>query len=208
MTNTKSIEWPPELIALDLETTGLEPARCGILEIGACHLFTGAARAWLVDPGTVAYEAEALRVNGLTPAALRAPRHTPGAALTELMEWVRALDIPGDGRALLVGRNPGFEWAFLAAAAGRELMSWDLSFFVNTFHRRKLDTHSAAMALAMARGWPVAGGKIDDLYRLLEVAPEERPHTAAGGAAHVVAGLEAIMRELQRGAGGKEGGRR
>lgn len=100
------------LVAVDVETTGADPATDRIIEIGAVVFERGrevAARAWLTDPGRPI----PLRFQQLTGIGPEAVRGQPPAeaVLPEL------LDLAGD--APLVAHNAGFDAAFLAAACRR-----------------------------------------------------------------------------------------
>jgi DNA polymerase III subunit epsilon len=96
-------------VAVDVETTGLDPARDRVVEIGWARVALGRcveADAVLVDPG-VPMPAEATRVSGLDDAALRgAPRFADVAA--------RLADACA-GAAFVVAWNAPFDRAFLAA---------------------------------------------------------------------------------------------
>lgn len=194
ITNT-TMRWPCNLVSIDLETTGLDPLRCGIVEIGAVHPDTGRCRIWMVDPRPCDFEVGALRVNGLTRERLGEPRLLVGAALIQLGEWIRGI-LPEGMSAVIMGRNPAFDWSFLSYGARTTLPRDEAAFFEQTFAHRKLDTHGALMALAIARGWPVSVDRIDDLYRLAGIEPEAKPHRGLTGALHAVHGLEAIVRMI------------
>ena len=189
------IVWPESLLIIDTETTGLDPARHGILSCAVLHPQSGAVMEWMVDPRPCEFDIGALRVNGLTLAALEEPRLAPVVFLTRLVAWIRDM-VPG-GRALLVGRNPAFDWGFLERAAAA-LSSEGRAFFALTFNHRKLDTHGALLALAIARGWNVAAEKIDTLYAAVGLEAEPKPHTALGGVRHCLAGLTGIVLEMAR----------
>jgi DNA polymerase III epsilon subunit family exonuclease len=94
-------------VVVDLETTGLRPARSSIVEIGAVRveaLLPGGAFQTFVDPG-VPLPAVVAGITGLADRDLRgAPR--PGVAVT------RFLAFAGD-RAVIVAHNARFDLAFL-----------------------------------------------------------------------------------------------
>ena len=97
-------------VALDLETTGLDPARDRITEVGALR-FDAEGRelaAWerLVDPG-VPIPPEIRRMTGITDADVRG-RPAFAEVADELAAFV--------GDAPIVGQNVGFDLGFLAAA--------------------------------------------------------------------------------------------
>ncbi len=97
-----------DAVAIDTETTGLDPAKVRVLQIGAIALRHGAIREDAVferklDPG-VPIPPETTRIHGLDAAALRgAP---PFATVyPELMAFI--------GRGTLIGHNIGFDLAVL-----------------------------------------------------------------------------------------------
>jgi predicted DnaQ family exonuclease/DinG family helicase len=99
----------PEYAALDLETTGLDPARDRVIEIGAVaftpqQVTTTLER--LVDPGRAVPET-VLRLTGIKPEELRGAA-SPEAALRELADFLRGRQPVGHGARLDVD--------FLAAA--------------------------------------------------------------------------------------------
>ena len=98
-----------DFVALDVETTGLDPSRDRIIEIGAVRFtFAGVAETYetLVDPG-VPLPAAVVRITGIAPALLR------GAPSFNAVR----LDIENFlGDAAIVGHNIAFDLAFLARA--------------------------------------------------------------------------------------------
>src|SRR5438874_4093800 len=108
-----------EYVALDLETTGLDPERDRVIEVGAVAFDTGGILATLdrlVDPGRSVPDA-VLKLTGIRAADLRGGS-TPEVALGELAELVK-------GRQA-VGHGAGLDTGFLAAAGlwdgGREII--------------------------------------------------------------------------------------
>src|SRR6202171_2200248 len=99
----------PEYAALDLETTGLDPARDRVIEVGAVA-FTpdrvSATMERLVDPGRTVPET-VLRLTGIRQEELRGAA-TPDHALRELSEFLR-------GRQP-VGHSARLDVDFLTAA--------------------------------------------------------------------------------------------
>jgi predicted DnaQ family exonuclease/DinG family helicase len=91
----------PEYAALDLETTGLDPARDRVIEVGAVA-FTpdGISRTMerLVDPGRAVPET-VLRLTGIRQEELRGAA-SPQVALHELAEFIRGRQPVGHGARL------------------------------------------------------------------------------------------------------------
>jgi len=91
----------PEYAALDLETTGLDPARDRVIEVGAVA-FTPegvtASMERLVDPGRSVPE-PVLRLTGIKPEELRGAA-SEQAALAELGDFLRGRQPVGHGARL------------------------------------------------------------------------------------------------------------
>ena len=109
----------PEYAALDLETTGLDPARDRVIEVGAVaftpeHVTTTLER--LVDPGRAVPET-VLRLTGIKPEELRGAA-SADSALRELADFLHGRQPVGHGARLDVD--------FLLSAglwpAGREIL--------------------------------------------------------------------------------------
>jgi DNA polymerase-3 subunit epsilon/ATP-dependent DNA helicase DinG len=91
----------PEYAALDLETTGLDPARDRVIEIGAVAFTTGSVTSTLeqlVDPGRAVPEM-VLRLTGIKQEELRGAAK-PEQALRKLSEFLRGRQPVGHGARL------------------------------------------------------------------------------------------------------------
>jgi hypothetical protein len=181
---------------LDLETTGTNEQKHGILQIGAC---------WLDLPGTFFRKVRpalnhrecnpgAMAVNGEHASAVDDPNRTPEAiAVGELLGWIRARcgDRPGaKPNVVLAGWNIHFDHRFLREAlllAGLPEDRWP-------FRHSLLDVHSLVLAEQMRRrdlqapadaalyGELVRGA--DHAAEICGVGLEPRPHGALAGAFH------------------------
>lgn len=99
----------PGFVALDLETTGLDPARDSILELAAIPFVEGRPRAGYVtrvDPGRP-IPPESSRVHGITDAMVQGAPSLP-RVLVELEEIL--------GDRVVVGHGLAFDLAVLARA--------------------------------------------------------------------------------------------
>src|ERR1700730_13412601 len=100
--STRRIEPPvPEYAAIDLETTGLDPARDRVIEIGAVALTADRVISTLerlVDPGRSVPDM-VLRLTGIKPEELRGAA-SPESALRELAEFLRGRQPVGHGARL------------------------------------------------------------------------------------------------------------
>ena len=100
-------------IALDVETTGLDPLRDRLLEVGLAVPAGVVAQAVVSDPAWTG-AGDAAEVSRI-PAELT----RNGVPLPAVLGMVRdAIQPGGDAGAVVVGQNIGFDLAFLAAAGG------------------------------------------------------------------------------------------
>lgn len=192
------------VIVVDLETSGLDPQACGILEIGAVHLECPngeppregrAFHRHVAWNRSRSWESGAERVHGLTmEEATSGKRHADVVALHEMLEWID--DIGHGRRATLAGMNPQFDLGFLRAVANRSAM-WGDSALFQRFHalvsHRTIDLHTLAVVEARRRGLGIAGLKTDGIYEMLGMEAEPKPHSALTGARMEA---EAILRLL------------
>src|SRR6185437_15488682 len=102
VTLARKIQEPvPEYAALDLETTGLDPARDRVIEVGAVAFTPDGVTASmerLVDPGRSVPE-PVLRLTGINPEELRGAAR-PETALRELSDFLRGRQPVGHGARL------------------------------------------------------------------------------------------------------------
>jgi len=158
--------WSERYVVFDCETTGLDPAKDGILSIGAVP----------VEDGEIvvgdAFEA-VLNDWRLTPAVL-VHGITPGEAargLSEVEAVGAFLDYVGD--AVLVGHHVGFDRSIVAHAAER---------LGRTFANPAIDTMRLALEERGVFGEQGPKGfELDALCALFGVEPHDR-HTAPGDA--------------------------
>lgn len=168
---------PPNFVVIDCETSGLDAARHALLSVGAV---TASGREFyrecLFDE-TREIDAEAMAVNGLDLNCTSSDDVWPEQAVMELLAWLRE---EHDGRWLHGGKNPQFDRAFLAMAAGPALEQP----LKDTISRRTIDLHTWAYVWAMGRGIDCAAPEFstDLIYAHLGYQPEPRPHQALQGA--------------------------
>jgi DNA polymerase III epsilon subunit-like protein len=199
------IDLPPILV-VDVETTGLDTKRCGLVEIGAVWLtgqreneeFDRKCRPWegaVIEPG-------ALEVNGcdwvLDPTV--APE---SVAIDAFLDWV------GEGPVLMAGMNPRFDLEFLRAAFNR---SWAEARMKSVkpefpFPHRTIDLHTLAVTYAIANEASFTGKGLntDHIMELLGLPVEPRPHRAIQGARcaaealRILFGIPSLIREAMTG---------
>ena len=171
-----------QIVFVDLETTGLDPLRHGIVEIGAIYTIDGHAlgrQRIQVNPGPVEYTEEAYEINGYTEQ--RASRGIP------LDEALRTFDDPIKPGAILAGWNVGFDFGFLKSAYaclnrkfpfGYHLLDIQSVFrFMKLCGRYKasVSLEKAAGACKVARKLEKAHSAVTDVdwtYRLFQWAQE------------------------------------
>lgn len=146
------------MIVVDVETSGLDPRKHGILSIGAVYgrsLFYHEAA--LLETQEVDHTA--LSVNGVA-----APYDGPPIrkAMKSFYTWVG--EVPKEDR-VMAGHNPFFDAAFLKAADSQ----WP-------FHFRMIDLHSLAYMKFKE------SLSLNQILERLGLPPEPNPHHALVGA--------------------------
>ena len=113
--NYKTTLIPKTMIVVDIETSGLDPVRCGIWQIGALELenpentFLEESK---IDPED-AIEQEALTVTGKTEQELRNPEKQSQKQLLEnFFSWVSKIE-----NKILIAHNAPFDLNFLEIKA-------------------------------------------------------------------------------------------
>jgi CBS domain-containing protein len=189
-----------DAVAIDLETTGLDPKTARIVEAAAVAIVGGHVEETdnlrlLVDPGQP-IPAAATAVHGIGDAAV-AGRPAAGEALDRLDAYV--------GDRLVIGHSVGFDLAVLETEAARSKRNWR--------HRRWLDTRLLAefarpslpdFSLEVVAGWlgvAVEGrhSALGDALLAARIFVALLPHLRARGV-RTVADAEAACRHVARGA--------
>lgn len=179
----------PPILVVDVETTGTNPQRHSIIELGAvwltgqehpeefemeCSMWEGAE-----------YNPEVEAINGRTDASCINP-----ILLTEselIREFVEFLDKDFD--FILAGMNPSFDRRFLLAAAERAGLGR------LPIPHRTLDLHSLALADAIVSKSrvPKRGLYTDRIYEHLRLEAEPKPHRALTGARKEAEAFETLL---------------
>lgn len=179
---------PNNFVVIDLETTGLDPKACGILEIGAVdasgrrfYRRVALGRGRRVDW-------PALECNGIDPLDLGIGVSND-AAMAGLAKFLRA----GSGaRWIMGGKNPQFDYGFLKAHWPDGVIGVPLSEVIS---RRCVDLHSLVYGNALINGDDMADPDFstDDLYDAVGLGSEPKPHNALRGALHEMEGFRRIL---------------
>jgi DNA polymerase III epsilon subunit-like protein len=180
------------MIALDIESSGLDPERTSILSIGAldtdepANQFYGECRIWGPDAqGQFAtINDEALAINGFTQeGAVDANKKTEAQLVTAFIEWLATTSI----NKTIVGQNSSFDRDFMRAACRRAGAEFP-------FAHRTIDTHSLVWLHMIQHGIepPTYESKTTGVQQSgisLTIAleycglpAEEKPHNALNGA--------------------------
>jgi len=169
----------PEMLIVDVETSGLDPARHSIASIGAVEFFNPANQfneACRIFPGAEVSD-EALAVNGFTRDDLLSLDKRPlDQVARDFFLW--AVRIKAH---VIAGQNPMFDYGFLRATAERFRLHFP-------FGRRLTDLHSVAYAAMLAAGAepPLREGAsdltLDRILAFVGLPPEPKPHLAINGA--------------------------
>ncbi len=175
-----------DVLVVDVETSGLDPSRHGVLEIGAVKPDGGFFRAtcWLMEGEE--WEAAALAVNGRFPGDIYSQSDggkDARSAFKSFEDWL-LIGMP-HGRWRFCGQNVGkHDWWFLAKSRGWGVPAssgFALDLYAN---HRTLELGSLAQAceLAGAFATPPRGWSADAIFEACGLGPEPKPHSALTGA--------------------------
>ena len=166
------------MLVIDLETSGLDPARCAILSIGAVD-FLQPERQFYVEvraPEGCCVEPTALAVNGFTRDQIFAEARLPlYLAFRDLSAWVRLARHQN-----LAGSNVAFDAGFLRAAAQSTLRRYPFGGvqvdLMALWYVHRLTTYGEL--LPSGQVWV----KTDEILRYVGLPAEPSPHNALTGA--------------------------
>jgi DNA polymerase III epsilon subunit-like protein len=180
------------ICVIDIETTGLCPVECGVIEIGAVMLSPTLefVAEWSLDtrffPEIQCWEAQAENVHGVTAeAAAQESRMHPVVAVDRLLDFVETY--AAGERVVLAGMNlAGFDVQFLKAIMGRTQAGYVRSRLLSKWKRlmshRTIDLHAVMAGVVLAKGGDVSKLYTDAIYEVLGMEAEPTPHRALTGA--------------------------
>lgn len=190
------VEPTVKILVVDLETTCLNEHLGSILQIGATWLIGGPADHNLQEFSADCHaradalvEDEALEVNGCSrQRVFDATLLSEGSVIQAFVRFVESCVGIGSP-VILAGLNPGFDLRWLRAAYKRA------SFSTFPFRHRTLDLHSLAIDYAIKQGRqiPAQGFYTDEIYQLIGLPPEPRPHVAIQGARAEAEALRSLL---------------
>ena len=179
---------PENVVVIDIETTGLDPKTCGILEIGAVKASGERFYGRVALGRGRRVESGALECNGIDPLDLGG-----GLSVKSVMEnlylWLRDSN---SFKWIMVGKNPQFDYGFLQASWSDKLRM-KLS---DVICRRTIDLHTIAYVAALKTGSDITHKNFstDFLYKnLIGMDPEPKPHNALRGALHEMQCLKGLL---------------
>lgn len=168
------------MIALDVETTGLEPERCSIVSLGAVdtdepeNQFYDECGVW--DGAHISDEA--IAINGFTREELtNGEKKSEAELIKAFVAW--ATDRPQN--KTLIAQNVSFDHDFVRAACKRAGVEFP-------FAKRTIDIHTLTWLHMTKQGLPVPVGNghslinLDFALRYCGIPEEPRPHNALTGA--------------------------
>jgi DNA polymerase III epsilon subunit-like protein len=167
------------MIVLDIETTGLNPRRHSIVEVGAIdfdcpgNYFNERCQIW--DGAEIDFKA--LEINGLTLNDIQDQTNlTQKELLTRFMIWTDQIE-----DKTIAGQNVDFDISFLNESSVKCGLNFSLG-------KRKVDQHSIVYAHLLRRniGPPLKDGysdlNSDFIMNYVGLPSEPKPHRAINGA--------------------------
>lgn len=166
---------------LDIETTGLDPCKHGMISCGAwtingCSFW---ADNFLREGAEI--DERALVVNGEDEEELLS--RSPLSYRSEMQSLNELIKFASDFNCLvIVGKNPRFDYGFLLEIWKRHnMLARDFP-----FSHRVVNWGDMAIPYLLMQGHivPEKGFSSDQISELLGIEPESKPHTAINGALH------------------------
>jgi DNA polymerase III epsilon subunit-like protein len=178
------------MIVLDIETTGTNPEKHSIIQIGAINferpeqIFNETCRVWdeaHIDP-------EALKYTGMTEEIVKDPsKPTEEEIVKKLFTWIEEQE-----ERTVAGHIPAFDIGFLEGAAARYKLNMPIA-------KRTLDQHSIVYAHMIKRGMtpPMnhhhSAINSDFIMEYVGLPTEPKPHVAINGATWEAEALSRLL---------------
>jgi len=159
------------MIVVDVETGGLNPKEHPLLSVGAVDFFnpTNTFYGKCRSIGKTSTD-EALKINGIDIIKWNSNMH-PATMISEFLVWLNQTK----DKTILAGHNPRFDLDFLYQTAKENKM-------ILPFSYRTVDLHSVAYAIFTREGIKFDKLTADNIYKLLGMQEEKKPHNALIGA--------------------------
>ncbi len=180
------------MVILDIETTGLNPEKCSIIEIGAVDFYNPTnqfnQRCRIRKDSEI--NERALEVNGYNLDQLRDNNfQTEKELLLKFINWISHIE-----SRTLAGQNVNFDLSFLNASKKREKVEWN-------FGRRVVDIHSVAYAHMIKSNLKpiikkgISELKGDAIMKYVGIPEEPKPHKGINGAIFETEALYRLLYE-------------
>jgi DNA polymerase III epsilon subunit-like protein len=188
------INYPKNVVVVDIETTGLDPNECHILQIGACFLHDSKYR-FSVDVRygalNTVWNKEAEAVHGITyEQACNSDRLEFDVAIKKFDEWLLSVkeELKDSSPSfIMAGSNPDFDWKFLNTFYQyTNMKSWryGLPRITFPFARHTFSLQSMYITYHSIFNWdknlPDSLGA-DSIYEAMGLEKEPKPHNALNG---------------------------
>jgi DNA polymerase III epsilon subunit-like protein len=178
------------MIVLDIETTGLDPRRHSIIEIGAVdfsnpsNYFSGKCQIW----SGAEVDFQALEINGFTLEEIQDKKiDSHQELLSSFKNWTELIE-----DKTIAGQNVDFDISFLIESYKRFGLNFNLG-------KRKVDQHSIVFAHFLKRKIKpslkegVSDLSSDVIMNYVGLPPEPRPHRALNGARYETESLSRLI---------------
>lgn len=180
-----NLEQLKNCVSIDVETTGIDPEKSGIISIGACFFDTNEEfyQENILREGAEIND-RALEVNGETRESLL--KRDEDNFVTEYQSLKRLIDFcknKSNGEAnVIIGKNPSFDYKFLLKIwirnGGNERDFYFSYRFINWGDWIIYDILKSGKII------PLNGVSSDSSSKFLNLPQEEKPHNALNGAKH------------------------
>lgn len=178
------------MVVIDIETTGLDPLKHSILEIGALD-FNNPSNQFFQKCKILSHEdvdVNALKINGYGEKQLfDTDKQTLKNLLLKFIEWINPIE-----NKTLAGQNVDFDILFLKESLNRCNIDYELGW-------RKIDLHTLVYCDSLKKGInPIAKNGFsnlsgDDIMRYVGLPTEPKPHSGINGALYEAEAFSRII---------------